>query len=75
VQADRVLELAANFSRRERDVLLAGGLLAHLRAGGPGMSVTLGHSGAVDQGSPVANPVPEPQSRRALLEAPERPLT
>jgi aconitate hydratase len=42
--------LVARLSRRERDVLLAGGLLAHLRAGGPSLSVCLGESGAVDQG-------------------------
>jgi hypothetical protein len=41
----------------ERDVLLAGGLLARLRAGGPSFSVCLGQSGAVEQGSPITTPV------------------
>src|SRR4051794_16385080 len=53
------LELASKFSPRERDVLLAGGLLAHLRGGGSGLSLTLGHSAAADQGSPITSPIPE----------------
>jgi aconitate hydratase len=51
------LSVSARLSRRERDVLLAGGLLAHLRAGGASLSVCLGQSGAVDQGSPITSPV------------------
>jgi aconitate hydratase len=52
-----LVTLSARLSRRERDVLLAGGLLAHLRAGGASLSVGLGQSGAVDQGSPFTTPV------------------
>jgi aconitate hydratase len=52
------LGLAARLSRRERDILLAGGLLAHIRGGGPSLSIHLGHSGAADQGSPVTSPFP-----------------
>ena len=51
--------LKAKFSRRERQVLLAGGLLAHIRAGGKPMSVDMGQSAVVDQGSPVTNPTPQ----------------
>jgi len=54
------LRLSAAFSRRERDVLLAGGLLAHLRNGGPSLSLCLGQSGAADQGCPVTAPIPQP---------------
>ncbi|MBI3971952.1 MAG: aconitate hydratase [Chloroflexi bacterium] len=53
----------ANLSPRERQVLLAGGLLAHVRAGGRPISLSLGQSGAVDQGSPVTNPVPQETTR------------
>jgi len=52
------LRLAAALSRRERDILLAGGLLAHIRGGGGSLSLHLGHSGAVDQGGPVGSPFP-----------------
>jgi aconitate hydratase len=51
------LRVAAPFTAREREVLLAGGLLAHLRGGGAAFGVHLGYSGAVDQGSPVTNPI------------------
>jgi aconitate hydratase len=51
--------IAARFTPHERDVLLAGGLLAQLRQGGPPMSVHGGRSDLVDQGSPVTNPVPD----------------
>jgi hypothetical protein len=37
-----------------------GGLLAHIRQGGQFLSAEQAVSGAVDQGSPVTNPVPEP---------------
>lgn len=53
----------ANFSKRERQVLLSGGLLAHIREGGKALSLTLGQSGAVDQGSPVTSPVPQARAR------------
>jgi hypothetical protein len=49
--------VACSFSAREREVVLAGGLLAHLRGGGGSFGIHLGHSGAADQGSPVTNPV------------------
>ena len=54
------VKLAAPFSERERGVLLAGGLLAHLREGGAGLGLCLGQSGAADQGSPVTDPIPQP---------------
>jgi aconitate hydratase len=53
------LRLGAPFSPRERDVLLDGGLLAHLRVGGQAFGIHLGRSGAVDQGSPTTNPMDE----------------
>jgi aconitate hydratase len=49
----------ARLTRHEREVLLAGGLLAQLQQGGLPISVHHGHSGIVDQGSPVTNPVPD----------------
>jgi aconitate hydratase len=49
----------ARFTPHEREVLLAGGLLAQLRQGGRPMSVHGGRSDLVDQGSPVTNPVPD----------------
>ena len=50
----------ARFSPRERDVLLAGGLIAWLRSGGARpLAITRGHSAAVDQGSPITTPHPE----------------
>ena len=54
------LRLEASFSRREREVLIAGGLLAHLRNGGKSLSICFGQSGAADQGSPVTDPIPQP---------------
>jgi len=54
------LQLMAAFSERERTVLLAGGLIAQLRRDGSGFGVTLGHSGAVDQGAPCTDPIPQP---------------
>jgi aconitate hydratase len=56
---DSELLLAAPFSAREREVLLAGGLLAQLRNGGRSLSLCLGQSGAADQGSPVTDPIPQ----------------
>jgi hypothetical protein len=40
--------------------LLNGGLLAHIRQGGHLLSAGEAVSAAVDQGSPITNPVPEP---------------
>jgi aconitate hydratase len=53
------VRLRAHLSERERRVLLSGGLLAHLREGGQAMSIHFGHSGAVDQGSPITSPTYE----------------
>jgi aconitate hydratase len=54
------LVLLARFSPRERAVLLAGGLIASLRAGNVRpLSITRGDSAIVDQGSPITNPIPE----------------
>ncbi|MBI4409312.1 MAG: aconitate hydratase [Gemmatimonadetes bacterium] len=56
--------LLAHFSERERSVLLAGGLIAWLRAGGAEpISITAGASAAVDQGSPWTSPVEEEEVR------------
>ncbi len=57
-QLDKELEVALPFSPREREVLLAGGLLSNIRIGGGSMSINLGRSGAVDQGSPITTPIP-----------------
>ena len=51
--------LHALFSPREERILIHGGLLAHVRLGGRTLSAGKPISGAVDQGSPVTNPVPE----------------
>jgi aconitate hydratase len=58
------IKLNAHFSARERRVLAAGGLLAHIRGGGHLLSAAEAESGAVDQGSPVTNPVPQPPPTR-----------
>jgi aconitate hydratase len=58
IEAGRVIRVRANLSARERRVLLSGGLLRHIRNGGRAMSIHLGHSGAVDQGSPFTTPIP-----------------
>jgi aconitate hydratase len=50
------LELALRATARERRVLLAGGLLAHLRDGGSNMGIAMGRSAMVDQGSPITSP-------------------
>ena len=53
----------ARFSARERDVLLAGGLIAWLRAGNSRpIGISRGHSAAVDQGSPITTPHPQPDA-------------
>lgn len=62
-ETGKSIELQAFLSARERQVLLDGGLVAHLRAGGGALSVNLGRSGSVDQGSPVTNPTPFEISR------------
>jgi aconitate hydratase len=57
---ERTITVLARFSPRERAVLLAGGLIAWLRAGGSRpIDITAGHTAAVDQGSPITNPVPD----------------
>jgi aconitate hydratase len=58
-ETETVFTCQARFTPHERQVLLAGGLLAQLQQGGASMSVHHGHSGIVDQGSPVTNPVPD----------------
>jgi len=59
VERGQEIRLRARFSARERRVLMGGGLLAHIRQGGQFLSAEQAVSGAVDQGSPVTNPVPE----------------
>jgi aconitate hydratase len=57
---EREFFVFARFSLRERAVLLAGGLIAWLRAGNARpLDITRGHSAAVDQGSPITTPLPE----------------
>jgi len=58
IERQTTLTLQANFSGRERRMLLNGGMLAHIRAGGGMLSAEKAHSAAVDQGSPVTSPVP-----------------
>jgi len=60
VERGQAFTLQAHFSPRERRVLMGGGLLAHIRQGGRILSAEQAISGAVDQGSPITNPVPEP---------------
>ncbi|HST03682.1 MAG TPA: aconitate hydratase [Chloroflexia bacterium] len=59
--AERGVEfkLQLHFSPREREVLLSGGLLAHIREGGGNLSAGQAVSAAVDQGSPFNNPLPQ----------------
>jgi aconitate hydratase len=54
----RSFRARANLSVREREVLLAGGLLAYLKAGGRPLGAGRAISGAVDQGSPITQPAP-----------------
>jgi aconitate hydratase len=57
---DQAITVLARFSPREREVLLAGGLIAWLRAGNARpINITRGHTAAVDQGSPITTPVPD----------------
>jgi aconitate hydratase len=60
VERGQTFTLLAHFSLRERRVLTNGGLLAHIRQGGRILSAEQAISGAVDQGSPITNPAPEP---------------
>jgi len=53
------IRLRAQFLASERRTLLHGGLLAQLRAGGPGLSAGIVVSAAADQGSPISQPVPD----------------
>jgi aconitate hydratase len=54
----RTFLVAAGLSEREREVLIAGGLLAQFRRGGAQLSAGQAVSGAVDQGSPITQPAP-----------------
>jgi aconitate hydratase len=58
VESGTEFKLRANFSPRERQVLVSGGLLAHIRAGGASLSAEKASSGHVDQGSPITSPLP-----------------
>ncbi|MBI2218464.1 MAG: aconitate hydratase [Candidatus Rokubacteria bacterium] len=61
-ETDARFTVLGRFSSREREVLLAGGLIAWLQGGGlVPMSVHRGASGLVDQGSLVTNPIPQDQ--------------
>ncbi len=53
------IELRAQFLPSELRTLLAGGLLAELRAGGEPLSAGIVVSAAADQGSPFSQPVPD----------------
>jgi aconitate hydratase len=64
LEHDQTFTVAANFSPRERRMLLHGGLLAHIRAGGKPLSAEKAPSAAVDQGSPVTTPAPEETPRK-----------
>jgi len=65
-EAGEQFYVLARFSPREREVLLAGGLIAWLRAGGlRPLNITDGESALVDQGSPVTNLIPSEQVRGA----------
>jgi aconitate hydratase len=59
-ELDRDVAVLARFSPRERQVLLAGGLIAWLRAGNVHpLDITRGYSAAADQGSPITSPLPD----------------
>jgi aconitate hydratase len=53
------IPLRAQFLAGERRTLLAGGLLAELKLGGPTLSAGIVVSAAADQGSPISQPVPD----------------
>ncbi len=57
VERERDFVLKARLSQREREVLLDGGLISHLRKGGRPLSHGQAVSGAMDQGSPITSPV------------------
>jgi aconitate hydratase len=59
VEQGQEFKLQAHFSPRERRVLINGGLLAHVRQGGRLLNAGQVVSGAVDQGSPITNPIEE----------------
>ncbi len=59
VEAGREFKVKANLSPRECRMLVNGGLLSHIRQGGRNLSAEKAVSGAVDQGSPITQPVPE----------------
>ena len=54
------IPLRASFLPSEARTLLAGGLLAELRAGGEPLSAGVVVSAAADQGSPISQPLDEP---------------
>jgi aconitate hydratase len=58
-ETSATINVCCDVSAREREVLVNGGLRAHLRHGGGPMSTSLGHSDQVDQGSPWTAPVPD----------------
>jgi aconitate hydratase len=60
VERGQAFTLQAHFSPREGRVLTNGRLLAHIRQGGRILSAEQAISGAVDQGAPITNLVPEP---------------
>lgn len=63
-ETGRGITAFAHLTPGERAILLAGGLIAWLHAGGmEPISTTEGASGAVDQGSPWTNPVAEDELR------------
>jgi aconitate hydratase len=55
VEGDQSFSVQANLSARERQMLIDGGLLAHVRGGGQALSAQKAVSGAADQGSPETN--------------------
>ncbi len=59
VESEQEFKVRANLSPRECRMLVNGGLLAHIRQGGRNLSAEKAVSGAVDQGSPITQPVPE----------------
>ena len=59
------IPLNASFLPSEARTLLAGGLLAELRAGGEGLSAGLVVSAHADQGSPITQPIPDLTVKKA----------
>ena len=59
-ELDRDVFVLARFSPRERQVLVAGGLIAWLRVGNAQpLDIGRGYSAAADQGAPITTPVPD----------------